>query len=458
MYSQKCQQGLYITLHSQASKGKDIMRCFLVLFIFLISGAHIKADSSSSSRIAAVVNNSIITKADLMNRLRFAAISSGLEPTPENLDRMKPQMLRIMIDETLQLEVGKKYNIDINKDHIQATLQEIEESNGMPKGTVVQMMKDNNIPFKTFEDQMKAQLIWLIYIPEKYPLKSLEEQVKKKHTQDLSLSLQIADWEIDQEIKLQKEKETKTQYHLAEIVLPFDRLDQEEGVKQNINQLIEEIQKGAHFSALAQQFSQSATSTQGGDMGWLTEDQLDPEIKEAVSQLQPGQLSSPIRTSQGYTLIAFIEQKLPYSEESTRLTMQQVLLPFPKNITDEKAKEIMNVAQEISHAAKSCPDLEKIAKERFPSTIVRLTQHEPLSTFPEPLQNIINSLALNQVSEPLLTQDGGLLVMVCEKTSKKTEDLSREDAQAHIAARKHSLLARRELRDLRRQAFIDVRM
>ena len=434
------------------------MRCFLVLFSFLIYGEILKADSSSSSRIAAVVNNRIITKADLMNRLRFAALSSGVEPTSKHLDQMKQQMLRVMIDESLQLAVGEKYKIVISDDHIKAAIKDIEEGNGMAEGAVVKLMKDNNIPFKTFEDQLKAQLIWLIYIREKYPLKTLEEQIKIKQPQEMAPSLQITDWEIEQELKLQKEKDTKIQYHLAEIFLPVDTPDQEERVKQNLNQLIGELEKGAHFSALAQQFSGSATAVQGGDMGWVTEDGLEPEVKETLSHLHPGQLSIPIRTSQGYVIIAFIEQKLPSADENALLKMQQVLIPFPNNVTEEEARGIMTGAEEITHAAKSCPDLEKIAKEKFPSTASHLSNNEPLSTFAEPLQKVILSLPLNQASEPLLTEDGCLLVMVCEKKTQTSQEPAREDIIALITSRKHGLLAKRELRDLRRQAFIDVRM
>ncbi|MBS0272045.1 MAG: peptidylprolyl isomerase [Proteobacteria bacterium] len=429
------------------------MHYFVILLSFLMVGTALKADSSSSSRIAAVVNNTVITKADLMNRLRFAAISSGLEPTSENLDRVKDQILRIMIDEALQLQIGKKYGIEIKKDHLQAAIKDIEESNGMPEGAITRMMEANGIPFSTFEDQIRAQLTWLVYIREKYPLKSLE--IKQ---QDGLPSLQIADWEIDQEIKLQKNKETKTQYHLAEIVLPFDSSDQEAEIKQNLNNLTEELKKGAHFGALAQQFSQSATSAQGGDMGWLTEDQLEPEIKEALSHLQPGQLSAPIRTSQNYNLIAFIERKLPGTGESTLLTMQQVLLPFPNNVTEDKAREIMKLAEDLSHSAKNCKDLEKMSLERFPSASLHLTRNELLSTFPEALQEVLLKLDINQGSEPLLTQEGGLIVMLCDKKSQKDPEFTREDAESLITSRKHALIARRELRDLKRHAFIDLRM
>lgn len=441
------------------------MHCFL-LFIslsLLISGEWAKAEppmseSSSPSRIAAVVNENVITHADLMNRLRFAILSSGLEPTAENLEQMKSQMLRVMIDELLQLQTGKRYGIDIDNDHIQIAIKDIEQSNGLPEGTITTMMRENKIPEKTLTDQLRAQLIWLLFIREKYPLKTLEERVGSKHLQEALPSLQIADQEIDQEIKLQNEKETKKQYHLAEIVLPFDRADQEDEVKNTLNQLFEELKKGAQFPALAQQFSQSATASQGGDMGWLTEDQLEPEIREALLQLQPGELSMPIRTSQGYTLIAFIEQKLPGAAGDPSIIMQQVLLPFPQGVTEEQAKEILETAAEIGRDAKSCPALKNIAQEKFPSVQFHLTQGDHISSFPEILQNIIRPLDLNQTSEPVPTEKGVLLLMVCEKKFEQKKEFSRDDAIELIAARKHTLLARRELRDLRRQAYIDLRM
>jgi peptidyl-prolyl cis-trans isomerase SurA len=434
------------------------MRYFLFSIILFMSGELLSVSSPSSSRIAAVVNNGVITQADLMNRLRFASLSSGLEPTAENLEKMKPQMLRIMIDELLQLQVGKRYGIDISDEHIQATIKDIEQSNHLSEGAVKTMMQDNNIPLKTLENQLRAQLIWLIFIREKYPLKTLEDQVGKKNVHEAAPSLQITDWEIDQEIKRQKEKETKKQYHLAEIVLPFDRPDQEEEVKNTLTKLLEELQKGAQFPALAQQFSQSATASQGGDMGWLTEDQLEPEVKEALLQLQPGQLSMPIRTSQGYVLVAFIEQQLPGASGNTLLTMQQALLPFPADVTEEQALKIMEQAKAIGSAATSCPALEKLAKEKVSATKVHLTTAEPLSSFPQALQNIILSLELNKSSDPLLTQEGALLVMVCDRKTQEAKEFSRDDALEHLANEKHTLLAKRELLDLRRNAFIDMRM
>ncbi|MFX5521909.1 hypothetical protein ABTD78_21830, partial [Acinetobacter baumannii] len=84
--------------------------------------------------------------------------------------------------------------IEVNQEQIKQAISHLEESNGMPKGSIAQMLKDNNIPLKSLEDQIRSNLIWV-------------ELVREKFTP----TLQIADWEIDQELKLQKEKDTKTQ-------------------------------------------------------------------------------------------------------------------------------------------------------------------------------------------------------------------------------------------------------
>lgn len=434
------------------------MRSLLFFLSLIFLGAATHAKPSSTSRIAAVVNSAVITKADLMNRLKFAAISSGLEPTPQNLDKIKDQMLRVMIDEQIQLEIGERYQIDIPEEHVQTTIKEIESSNGMPSGHINKLLKANKIPEETFKKHIKAQLIWVFYIRQKYPLKSLEDSIQKKHEHDISPSLQIADWEVEREIQRQKEKDTQTQYHLAEIFLNVDNKSQEESVKRNIAELFQEVRRGANFQVIAQQFSQSPTASVGGDMGWLTEDQVEPEIRELLTQLQPGQLSPPIRTSQGYTIIAYIERQLPKADGSVSLTVQQVLFPFPQNAAEWMAREIMNQAGDVAKKAKSCSTLEKLAKQTSPSAQAHMIRNEPMENLTGELLSLIQSLDLNKASEPLLTPEGAVVVMVCDKNVQKTKELSRNEIVDLIASQKYSLIAKRELRDLRRNAFIDIRM
>lgn len=295
------------------------MYIVLILLSLFFSEGQAKAEPSSS-RIAAIVNKNVITRADLMNRLRLAALSSGLAPTPENLDRIKDQMLRVMIDEQLQLAAAEEAHINVTDQQIQEAIKRLETANQMPAGQIAKMMAEHNIPLKTLETQVRSNLMWIELVREKY-----------------MPTLQISDAEVEQERNMRKETESKTLYHLAEIVLPFETPEEERQVESDLNRLIEELQKGAHFSALAQQFSQSATAARGGDMGWVTEDQLLPEVNQAIQPLEPGRLSMPIRTSQGYVIIGYIDKKQPGTEKVADLSEAQI-----QTIIAEKKLELLS--------------------------------------------------------------------------------------------------------------------
>ncbi|MGK9233970.1 peptidylprolyl isomerase [Inquilinus limosus] len=104
------------------------------------------------------------------------------------------------------------------------------------------------------------------------------------------------------------------QYHLAQIFLPVApgaSAAQAQAVEDRIDELRRRARaRGADFAALARQASQHKDSAdKGGDMGWLAEDALIPEIREAVAGLEKGALSTPIRSQAGWHLIRLIDRK-----------------------------------------------------------------------------------------------------------------------------------------------------
>ena len=424
------------------------MRRIIIFLAFLMSSFPLIGQSAPPSpatvvvnkgTIAVVVNKSIITEGELIHRLRLAAINSGMEPTPANLEKLKPQMLRVMIDETLQRQAAEQHKIQVSDKDIVEAIALLERNSGMEKGNIERVMKENNIPISTLHNQFRANRMWIELIRAKY-----------------ASTLQTTDWEVKQELKLQQEKADKVQHHLAEIVLLFDTPEQEERIKADLNRLMVELQKGAHFSALAQQFSQAPTAAIGGDMGWVTDNELGPEVQEVLSHMDPGQLSQPIRTPQSYILIGYIEKKLPNSAGQTLISLQQVLFPFPPNASEETLMSIMTQAEKIAKSAKSCSDLETRAKKDAPLAQSR-SQEGILETMPGPLQKILQSLPVNKTSQPLLTEQGGLLIMVCSKKTKKTEPITEDVVRANLIERKLQRFSDRELRDIKRASYIDFR-
>ena len=62
-------------------------------------------------RIVAVVNGDVISNADVDNRTRLFALSTGLPMTQDVLDRLKQQITRQLIDEKLRMQEVQRRNI-----------------------------------------------------------------------------------------------------------------------------------------------------------------------------------------------------------------------------------------------------------------------------------------------------------------------------------------------------------
>jgi len=416
------------------------MRSIVMLLVFLILPLSLWGQSTSMpSRIAVVVNKDIITEGGLSDRLHLAAVNANIDPTPANLEKLKSQMLHAMINEVLQRQIAEQYKIQVTDKEMQESIALLEKNSGMEPGHIARIMKENKIPLSTLEDQIRTNRMWVELIRAKY-----------------ASTIQISDSEIAQALQLEKEKEGKTQYHLAEIVLHFDGHEQEVRVKNDLNRLMEELQKGAHFSVLAQQFSQAPTAALGGDMGWMTEEELSPEVAEFLAHMEPGQLSKPIRTPHSYILIGYIEKKLPSTSGQTLLKMQQILFPFPPKATESEMLPILQQAEKVSHAAKSCATLESLARKEM-SSIQTNSQEGIFETMPSALQKVLQDLPANKATAPLLTEQGALLVMICSKEKKKIEPLTEEAVRNNLLERKLQRFADRELRDFKKSAYIDFR-
>ena len=100
----------------------------MLRFLFLLV---LIADSAGAqeTRIAAVVNEDVISVADLDQRLRFTVISAGIEDTPQTRQRIGPQVLRTMIDEKLQVQEAKRLNVKVSEAELAAAITRIEGQN-----------------------------------------------------------------------------------------------------------------------------------------------------------------------------------------------------------------------------------------------------------------------------------------------------------------------------------------
>jgi peptidyl-prolyl cis-trans isomerase SurA len=391
--------------------------------------------------IAAVVNDEVISEYDLVSRMRMVEISSNLPDTPETRKRIEPQVLRSLVDEKLELQEAKKESVTATDAEINAALQMIEKQNNMKPGQLNAFLTAQHIDRGTLVDQLTASIEW-------------GKLVRRLAAE----STTISDEEIDDAMKRQQEHANEPESRVAEIFLAVDSPTQEGQVESLAQRLIDQMRKGARFSAIAQQFSQSATAAVGGDMGWLRSDQLPAELGKAVSSLRPGELSTPIRTSAGIYIMLVLDHRNGAASNTYQemvYNIVQVVFPLnPKSSSAEKRAAFAE-AESIRTAAKDCPDLLRMGKEKAP----QLSSEGQLrgSEIAPQMRALIDRLQINQASPPIAQRNGVGVIMLCKKGDSKPVEANRQDVFEALARDRLEAIARRYLRDLRRKAYVDIR-
>ena len=398
----------------------------------------------TETRIAAVVNDEVISVADVMSRLRMLMLSSNLTDSPETRQRIAPQVLRTMVDEKLQMQEAKRQNITATDEEINKALAQIEKQNNMQTGQLDQVLKSHGIERSALVDQLTASIVWT---------KLVRRLVSQTNV--------VSDEEIDYALKRAKETANEPQSRVAEIFLAVDNPQQDEEVRRLAERLTEQMKQGARFSAVAQQFSQSATAAVGGDIGWVRADQLSPELGKAIAQMRPGELSQPIRAGAGYYLLLVLDRRSGRAAgpEDSLVHLVQIVFPLPPQATEPMRRAAIAEAQSAKTTAKNCGDLLKIGKEKGSAQLssegrLRVDQVTPA------MRNIVLGLEVGQTSPPIVQKNGVGVIMMCEKAAPPGPPTvpTRDEIAETLMRQRLETLARRYMRDLRRTAFVDVRV
>jgi len=393
-------------------------------------------------RIAAVVNDQVVSMFDLAGRVRLTIVSSGLEDSPEIRTRLAPQILRTLIDEALEVQEAKRLNITVNSADIEKAMARIAKQNDMTDTQFSNFLKQSGIPLSTLVAQIRAGLSWSKIVAEK-----------------IRPSIEIGDDQVQEYLDRLKASKDKPEYRLQEIFLAVDTPQQEDDVRRTAERLSEQIKRGANFTAVARQFSQSATAAVGGDLGWVEEGALEPEIQRAVDQLKVGEISAPIRTVSGFHLILLREKRQSgaAAADTSTLKIEHLFIPGPPNATPEDLTALRSLAQTVSDNAASCPDFASLRKQ-LPDAKTVIPETVTANDLAPAIRAVASKLAVGKASEPITLNNGVFVMMICSREGAGAGGLpSAEDVRNRLGQEKLDLLTRRYLRDMRTAAFIDLR-
>lgn len=391
-------------------------------------------------KAAAIVNGSVITDLDVDERLSLVVAASGGRIQPEERLRLRLQVLRNLIDERLQILEAKEHDVVIDDPQVDEAYNRVAQNFKQSGQQFEAFLKANGASPATLKDQIRAELAW--------------NRLLRRRVEPF---VSIGDEEVQAVIDRLQASKGQNEFRVGEIFLSATQ-DNENEVRTTAERIIKQIRGGASFVAYARQFSEASTAAVGGDLGYVQAAQLSPGIRELVPNLPIGQISDPIRVPGGFSIIIVNDKRKILGPEPTDaiLTVKEVLIPLKEGATQQ---DIANLVKEMTAGGKTmggCGGAEKFASKL--NGTVNVPDPQPLRNFPEGLHQQLINLQVGEVTRPFGTNRDARMIVLCGKDeATESSGPSYDEIYAQMNEQKVSLMARRYLRDLRRDAIVDYR-
>ena len=400
-------------------------------------------DADPSVRKAtAIVNNEIITGTDIDHRMALVLMANqGREISAEDMQRLRAQTLRSLVDESLQIQAATASEIEVSDQEVDRyyaryaqSMQQTPEQ--MSRGLAAAGSSDRSV-----KRQIRAEIAWT-----------------RLQGREIEPFVNVSEEEVRAIIDRLNASKGQTEYNVSEIYLPATP-ETEAQVQEQANQIAAQIAQGAPFQLAANRFSQASTAARGGSLGWVKADQLPAELAEAVQGLPVGQISRPIKIAGGYSIVMVDDsrQVLTSDPRDAVLSLLQMSITFPQGTTRDQASgkvaELAQVTQSMGGCGGAQAAAQRIGAELVSNDTTRVRE------LPPALQTMILGLDIGQATTPFGSVEDGVRVLVlCGRDDPgQAATPSFQQVYDQLNEQRVNLRAQRYLRDLRRDAVVEYR-
>jgi peptidyl-prolyl cis-trans isomerase SurA len=406
------------------------------------------------------------------------------------MKRIRSQVLDSLIDEMVQNQEAHKLKVQVGNDEVDKSIARVAQGNGMQVEQIFKVIEGGGVTRKTWQDQIRSDIAWQKLIQGRFGARVV-----------------VSPEEIKAVLERTRATASKMQYLVSEIFLAVDSPEQEPTARRNAENVVSQIKQGAPFPALARQFSQSSSAAAGGDMGWIVEGQMGDEVDAKLKTMSPASISDPIRAAGGFYIIALRQKQKPADPNakpeaeapeapppqhaaarpsgppkvkvikgpSAQIHLSRLLIPLTAGASKAKQEAVREKAIALYRGVNGCKNLSAIAQSQGAQAVsigaVNFKDLQP--EFRKIIEQTPNGRATpplrsNQGIEMFVICSGGAVVQVENQGSpmagpgpapavKAFKMPTEKEIENRLFSQQLAMHARRYLRDLRRDATIDIR-
>lgn len=418
---------------------RALISCLSLFALTLVSG--LPAHAQRTEGIAALVNDEPITTLDVSNRMRLIIASTGVTNMDiETLERIQDQALRGLIDEHLQLQEAREFEVEVTDEEIEASLLDLADRNNTTLDVILADLQRSGVDVSTLRHQIEAEIAWQILVNGRYGSR-----------------IRISDQQIQMALERLAASASQPQFRIFEILIGISNVNEEEAAVQRVIAVMEQLQQGATFPELARQFSDAPSAAVGGDIGWIVASQLQPEVAQIMPQMMQqfqgsggrGALSNPVRVPGGFMIIALVGAR----DGTTTVQYDLTQITIPASVVQDDTGERLLEALEESP---TCAQAQSIGDQFEGSIVTPLGSIGADALLPQ-IRDTLAPLDAGDNSGILETAAGLQSLLVCDRVIAGPGVPSRDDLEGQLRGQQLSVISRRWLRDLRRDSTVEIR-
>lgn len=390
-------------------------------------------------KATAVINGTIITGTDIDQRLALIVAANGGKIADEEKERLRLQVLRNLIDETLQIQEAAANDIRIDKAEIDDSFNRVAANfRQSPEQFSAYLRQQGSSP-ASIRRQIEGELAW--------------SRLLRRNVQPF---VNVSEEEVTATVDRLNAAKGTDEFRIGEIYLSSTPENAPQ-ISANARNIIEQIQKGGSFQAYARQFSEASTAAVGGDLGWVRPAQLPDELAQAAASMQVGQIAGPVPVPGGFSILYLMDKRqvLTADPRDALMSLKQLSINFAPGTSREQATTKASAFANATQQIKGCGAANDVGKSLGADVVDN--DNVKVRDLPPQLQEMLLKLQIGEATPPFGSVAEGVRVLVlCGRDDPQGAGApSFEQIQAQMEDDRVNKRARIYLRDLRRDAVID---
>ncbi len=429
-----------------------ITRRLLTLAMALVLASPLAwSETEMLDRVVAIVGEDVVLESELEQRL--ASIKARIQQSGSNQplppdEVLREQVLDQLILERLQMEMGRRYGIEVSEQQLEQTIQRILRNNQLTEAELRADLESQGQTLEGFRAQIRREL-WVNQIQQAVVNSRIEV-----NEQDIESFLASTDGKFA----------TSPNYRLGHILLsvPGDASESEvDEVREKAESIREQLVEGADFEQMAITHSNDSNALQGGELGWRKLEQLPELFADVVANLEEGDVSEPVRSGAGFHILKVHETRSETGNSMVQQTKARHILIKTSEIVDDAAAE--KKLSELRQRALDGESFADLAREHSEDIGSMLQGGDLGWTMPGQMvpafDETMNETGVGEISEPFKSRFGWHILMVEDRRQQDmSEQVIRNQAANMLRERRFDEELQTWLAEIREEIYVEEKL